>query len=80
MHRRHHQYSDESPDPHSPLVNFWWAHVGWLVLPNHVLSRLQLYERYVKDLVSERFYRNLERNLLFVWITSFYVDLSASVG
>jgi fatty-acid desaturase len=23
---------------------------------------------------------NLERNLLFVWITSFYVDLSASVG
>jgi fatty-acid desaturase len=68
VHRRHHQYADESPDPHSPLVSFWWAHVGWLVLPNHELSRLQLYERYSKDLVSERFYRNLERNFIFVWI------------
>jgi fatty-acid desaturase len=68
VHRRHHQYSDQSPDPHSPVVSFWWAHVGWLVLPDHELSRLHLYERYAKDLVSERFYRNLERSLVYVWI------------
>ena len=68
VHRRHHQYSDQSPDPHSPVGGFWWAHVGWLVLPDRELSRLQLYERYAKDLVSERFYRNLERSLVYVWI------------
>ena len=37
-------------------------------MPNHELSRLQLYERYAKDLLRERFYMNLERRLLWVWI------------
>jgi len=68
VHRLHHQHSDEPPDPHSPLVTFLWGHVGWLLVPNHELSRLQLYERYAKDLLHERFYMNLERRLLWVWI------------
>jgi stearoyl-CoA desaturase (delta-9 desaturase) len=29
---------------------------------------MQLYERYAKDLLRERFYMNLERRLLWVWI------------
>ncbi|PPS43903.1 acyl-CoA desaturase [Chroococcidiopsis sp. TS-821] len=30
-HRRHHQYTDEPGDPHSPyLRGFWHAHIGWL--------------------------------------------------
>ena len=28
VHRRHHQFSDRQDDPHSPLVNFLWGHVG----------------------------------------------------
>ena len=28
-HRRHHQHSDEQPDPHSPLVSFLWGHLLW---------------------------------------------------
>jgi stearoyl-CoA desaturase (delta-9 desaturase) len=68
VHRLHHQFSDESPDPHSPLVTFLWGHVGWLLVPNHELSRMQLYERYAKDLLRERFYMNLERRFLWVWI------------
>jgi fatty-acid desaturase len=30
VHRMHHQHSDKQPDPHSPLVNWFWGHVGWL--------------------------------------------------
>ncbi len=31
-HRRHHKYSDQEDDPHSPIVNtVWWAHIGWVI-------------------------------------------------
>ncbi len=31
-HRRHHKYTDQEGDPHSPVQNgFWWSHVGWIV-------------------------------------------------
>ncbi|MGD0675013.1 MAG: fatty acid desaturase [Polyangiaceae bacterium] len=31
VHRRHHKYSDEPFDPHSPVQRgFWYAHVGWI--------------------------------------------------
>ncbi len=31
-HRRHHKYTDQEGDVHSPRLNgFWWAHVGWII-------------------------------------------------
>ena len=31
-HRRHHRYSDQAQDPHSPaLRGFWWSHFGWIL-------------------------------------------------
>ncbi len=31
-HRRHHRFSDQQGDPHSPILRgFWWSHVGWIV-------------------------------------------------
>jgi len=31
-HRRHHKYTDQEGDVHSPRQNgFWWSHVGWVV-------------------------------------------------
>lgn len=68
VHRRHHQYSDEQTDPHSPLVTFFWGHMQWLLVDSRELNRLDLYERYVKDLLRDKFYMSLERNLLWVWI------------
>jgi len=33
-HRRHHKYSDQEGDVHSPVQDgFWWSHVGWIVSP-----------------------------------------------
>jgi stearoyl-CoA desaturase (delta-9 desaturase) len=29
-HRRHHQYSDQPGDMHSPREGFWYAHQGWI--------------------------------------------------
>ena len=68
IHRVHHQYSDETPDPHSPLVTFLWGHVGWLVVENRQLSGVSTYERYAGDLLRDRFYFRLERKLAWVWI------------
>ncbi|HVG21289.1 MAG TPA: acyl-CoA desaturase [Blastocatellia bacterium] len=31
-HRRHHKYSDQEGDVHSPVTEtFWWSHVGWVI-------------------------------------------------
>jgi stearoyl-CoA desaturase (Delta-9 desaturase) len=31
-HRRHHKYSDQPGDIHSPITNsLWWSHIGWVV-------------------------------------------------
>jgi fatty-acid desaturase len=68
VHRRHHQYSDEQPDPHSPLAGFLWGHMGWLMFRNPKLSRLGIYDRYAKDILRDPFYVALERNWLQVKI------------
>jgi stearoyl-CoA desaturase (delta-9 desaturase) len=68
VHRRHHQHSDEQEDPHSPLAGFFWGHMGWLIHSNTDLERQELYERYSKDLLQDRFYKNLERRLMWVWV------------
>jgi fatty-acid desaturase len=62
VHRRHHQYSDAQPDPHSPLAGFLWGHLGWLLVKNPELGRLSSYDRYARDILRDPFYANLERN------------------
>jgi fatty-acid desaturase len=61
IHRRHHQYSDEQADPHTPLVSFLWSHVGWLLVENRDLDRLGLFSKYARDIAQDRFYARFER-------------------
>jgi len=68
IHRRHHQFADEQPDPHSPLASFFWSHIGWILVNQPELSRLGIYERYAKDILRDRFYVTLERHNWLVWI------------
>jgi len=60
-HRKHHQFSDRSGDPHSPhadygdgfvegLKGLWHAHTGWLFDADAAADP----ERYAKDLVDDR--------------------------
>lgn len=84
VHRRHHQFSDRQDDPHTPLVNFLWGHVGWMLVENRDLARLGIYDRYAKDILRDPFYRRLERSFLYPtiiigsWATFFL--LGAAIG
>jgi fatty-acid desaturase len=68
VHRRHHEQSDRRDDPHSPLVNFFWGHVGWMLVENRDLMRLGIYDRYAKDILRDPFYRRMERTPLYPMI------------
>ena len=73
IHRRHHHHSDEHPDPHSPLVTFFWAHMGWLMYENRDLDRMVAYQRYAKDILRDPFYKMLERNFAWIVLASWLV-------
>jgi stearoyl-CoA desaturase (delta-9 desaturase) len=68
VHRLHHQHSDEQADPHSPLVNFFWAHMGWVLVRHREHSRLTFFEQYARDILRDPFYLALERKLAWFWV------------
>lgn len=68
-HRKHHQYSDQPLDPHSPHApegttreRFWHAHIGWILnfFPRD-------WERYIPDLLQEPFLVMLHRRSM-LWV------------
>jgi stearoyl-CoA desaturase (delta-9 desaturase) len=65
VHRKHHQHSDDAGDPHTPRDGFFWSHVGWTLVHDPALYTLTTYDRYARDLITDRFYKNLER--AWVW-------------
>ena len=80
IHRMHHQHSDERPDPHSPLVSFFWGHMGWLIIENRDLDRLSTYDRYARDVFQDRFYRRLHRNHFWLWIYAAHAVIILILG
>jgi len=80
IHRRHHQFADEQPDPHSPLAGFFWSHIGWILVDQPELARLGIYERYARDILRDRFYVALERHNWLVWINLGQMPLFFGAG
>jgi len=68
IHRMHHQHSDHQPDPHSPLVNLLWGHMGWLFVRDRRHDTVSHYERYVRDLLRDPFYLQLERHGMWFFV------------
>jgi fatty-acid desaturase len=69
IHRLHHQHADLQRDPHSPLVTLLWGHVGWVLVQNRDTADMAEYERYVRDILKDRYYLALEENdLWLLWI------------
>jgi fatty-acid desaturase len=62
VHRRHHEFADEDGDPHSPVVNFFWAHMGWLLVKAEDMSRRPLIQRYAKDIIRDPLYMWIDRH------------------
>lgn len=79
-HRLHHTDADESPDPHSPLVNFFWSHIGWLLVENSDVRCVNAYDRYARDVLKDPFYFRLQRTLLSVWIYLAHAALYFGIG
>jgi stearoyl-CoA desaturase (delta-9 desaturase) len=73
-HRKHHQFSDQPGDPHSPHVDhgrglrgalggLFHAHVGWILKGEALASE----ERYAKDLLADPVVRFVDRTFI-VWV------------
>lgn len=67
-HRRHHQYSDEPGDPHTPhqsgsfLRGFMHAHLGWMFGNERACTR-----RYARDILKDRALGQISRHY-FRWL------------
>jgi fatty-acid desaturase len=61
-HRMHHCHSDHKDDPHSPRLGFFWAHIRWLIHEKRTrLETFGMYEKYARDILSDPYYRWIER-------------------
>ena len=67
-HRQHHHHPDEVEDPHSPLVNFFWSHLGWLYVENADVRCSNAFDHFARDILRDPFYMRLQRTLLPLWI------------
>ena len=82
-HRKHHQFSDEDGDPHSPHVGhgggwrgelrgFLHAHIGWVFSDMEVADE----QRYAKDLLADPWIRFVDRTFV-LWVIA---GLAAAFG
>jgi stearoyl-CoA desaturase (delta-9 desaturase) len=64
-HRKHHQYSDQEGDPHSPKDGGLWSHMLWFFprVPQAEWSRLKA--RYAPDLLKDPVMRFINGGFLF---------------
>ena len=72
-HRKHHAFTDQDGDPHSPhlsgpgfvgaIKGLWHAHIGWLFESVGTAER----NRFAPDLVKDRALRVIDR-LFFLWV------------
>jgi stearoyl-CoA desaturase (Delta-9 desaturase) len=78
-HRKHHTYSDQEGDPHSPhvghggglrgaLKGLGHAHVGWLFIHTHRGAR----KRYARDLIEDPLISYVDRTFL-LWVFAGFV-------
>jgi stearoyl-CoA desaturase (Delta-9 desaturase) len=74
-HRKHHVFSDEEGDPHSPHVDrkpgvlgalhgLWHAHVGWMLSDSHGRASAR---RFAPDLMKDKGLRWVNRTFFF-WV------------
>ena len=65
-HHKHHAFSDQEGDHHSPNDGAWWSHMLWL-FPRLTRQHYDtLYKKYAPDLMKDPFRRLLDKTFL-VW-------------
>lgn len=53
-HRKHHAFSDQEGDPHSPNEGPWWAHMFWLAFHTDGGDRQAFLKKWVPDMMTNR--------------------------
>lgn len=69
VHRRHHHFSDDAKDPHSPVTSFFWAHFGWLLTRSGDMKSGPMTDRYARDVLRDPLYVVLERRKSWIKLT-----------
>ena len=64
VHRKHHRFSDEPGDPHSPHDGGWWSHILWLFPRPKDPQWQEMHTTYAKDLQKDPFFRLLDKTFL----------------
>jgi stearoyl-CoA desaturase (delta-9 desaturase) len=83
-HRKHHTFTDEEGDPHSPhaghgaglrgmVAGLWHAHVGWLFETHGQASS----KRYARDLVEDPTMRRINKNFPLIALGSLVLPFLA---
>jgi fatty-acid desaturase len=86
IHRRHHHFSDDELDPHSPLRSFFWAHCGWLLVRPDDMKPVVMIDRYARDLMRDPLYAALERRKnwmklsVLAWLVFFVAGFVAALA
>lgn len=71
-HRKHHAFSDQDGDPHSPKEGALWSHVLWLFPGDEEGSQDRLFNRYAPDLMKDPFMPFLHRTfMIWHWVLGF---------
>lgn len=65
-HRKHHAFSDQVGDPHSPRDGGWWAHIFWLAYNTDGGDREGYLRKWVPDLIKDKFLMGLETHFLTI--------------
>ena len=74
VHRKHHRFSDQEGDPHSPHDGGWWSHVLWLFPRPKCPQWQNMMQTYARDLLKDPFFRILDTTFL-LW----HVGLGAAM-
>jgi stearoyl-CoA desaturase (Delta-9 desaturase) len=86
-HRKHHTFTDEEGDPHSPhaghgaglrgmVAGLWHAHVGWLFATHGQASS----RRFARDLVEDPLMRRINRSFPLIALASLLLPFLAGLA
>jgi stearoyl-CoA desaturase (delta-9 desaturase) len=67
-HRKHHAFSDQVGDPHSPKDGPWWSHIYWLAFNTDGGDRAAYVKKWVPDLIKDKYLVFLEDYFLPIHI------------
>lgn len=71
-HRRHHAYSDEDPDVHTPHHGFFWSHMGWWMINEEGGGHTpEYYQKWCPDLYKDPVHRWLDKYFILFPLSMF---------